>query len=251
MAVDVYVMPLWRFKAGDFSSPIETALGVKPTVIALQDFTPAAPPWYLRLLARLGLIELETPEQEPSAEERRAMAIRSVDELKHEMTRLVGDSINWADAGEVIYHEQFHEPARMRAFAAWFDHRGDMPEFTEAPNGNFYDHPVWKLRKPSKRRFGSLVEHSFYNGYLLPVPFDGVYQVEPFNIHAWQFFHSVSSTQTVAHEVSELLQAIDGLPPVNGKANSQALMRARESAEQLKEVCAHSMERALPAIFHG
>ena len=31
MALDIYVMPLWRFKVGDFRSPIETATGIRPS----------------------------------------------------------------------------------------------------------------------------------------------------------------------------------------------------------------------------
>jgi len=30
MALDAYVMPLWRFKAGNFASPIQERLGIKP-----------------------------------------------------------------------------------------------------------------------------------------------------------------------------------------------------------------------------
>jgi len=34
VAVDIYVMPLWRFKAGDFRSPIEGATGFRPKIVS-------------------------------------------------------------------------------------------------------------------------------------------------------------------------------------------------------------------------
>jgi hypothetical protein len=57
MALDVFVMPLWKFKAGDFTAPIEQTLGVKPTVVSLSQ--PRAEPWhwFLRLAAWLGIFE--------------------------------------------------------------------------------------------------------------------------------------------------------------------------------------------------
>ena len=59
MSLDVYVMPLWRFKADDFRTPIEAALGQKPIVIAGEEEERPPPlPWYVRLLARIGILEV-------------------------------------------------------------------------------------------------------------------------------------------------------------------------------------------------
>ena len=128
--------------------------------------------------------------------ERRDKAMREVDALKRETSRLTRRPIDWRDEGDVVYSEQFHQPSRLSAFAAWFDHQGELPEFSEAPNGNYYEHPVWKLQKPKARRFPTLVEHNLNNGYLLPVAFDGVYSVEPYKVRVWEFFRSVASTAT-------------------------------------------------------
>ena len=58
MSLDVYVMPLWRFKVDDFVTPIETALGQKPIVIAGEEERPPPLPWYVRLLAKIGVLEV-------------------------------------------------------------------------------------------------------------------------------------------------------------------------------------------------
>src|SRR5687767_9759123 len=167
MALDAYVMPLWRFKAGDFTSPIESTLGMKPTVISLAETPPPSRPWHRRLLAKLGLVQ----RPEPTFEERRADAVREVAALKVELTKLTGMHIEWPDEGEVHYNKQFYHPITMRAFAAWHDHRHELPEFSSPPEENYYKHPVWTLPKPAKRRFPTLVAHSLHTGYLLPVAF--------------------------------------------------------------------------------
>jgi hypothetical protein len=153
MALDAYVMPLWRFKAGDFTSPIENALGIKPTVISLADAPPPRACWYVRLLDNAGIIDFVPPPPEPSPEELRTTATQEVDALKSQLTEMLGTPIDWPDEGSVHYNKQFHEPVIMRAFAAWHDHQDELPEFTSPPEQNYYKHPVWSLPKPPKRRF--------------------------------------------------------------------------------------------------
>jgi len=151
----------------------------------------------------------------------------------------------------VVYSEQFHEPKRLRAFAAWFDHRERLPDFPAAPKGNYYEHPIWKLPKPGKQRFPTLVGHSLYNGYLLPVAFDGVHLVEPFKVNVWEFFHSVASTYTLRREVSELIELANDLFQIHAGDNREAAASAHQTAQQLKSVCDLGIERGLPVIFHG
>ncbi len=54
MGLDVFVMPLWKFKVGDFTSPIESALGIRakygsPDGIEEQ---PASVSWWRRWRAK-------------------------------------------------------------------------------------------------------------------------------------------------------------------------------------------------------
>src|SRR4051812_10519268 len=108
MALDAYVMPLWRFKAGDFTSPIEETLGIKPNVISPADSPPPpSVPWYLRLLAKIGIIEFVPALPDPTREERRAAAIQEVDALKTQLTEMTGTPIDWPEEGSVYYNKQF------------------------------------------------------------------------------------------------------------------------------------------------
>src|SRR5262245_29757091 len=116
MALDVFVMPLWRFKAGDFTSPIEQKLGIKPTVISLSAPPPPSRPLFLRICAWLGLFEFH---EAPSGEELKALSIDRVDNLKSELARLTGKRVDWNDDGPIAYSNQFHQPIILRVLAAW------------------------------------------------------------------------------------------------------------------------------------
>jgi hypothetical protein len=251
MALDVYVMPLWRFKAGDYVSPISAALGVKPKVIALSELPPE-PPWYLWPLAKLGLVEPRPAEEEPTPGERRGLAQLEVQALKHELSKLTGTAVDWPDDGDVRYSQQYRQPAVMRAFAAWHDHRDQLPEFAAAPDADYYKHPVWKLPKPAGRRYPTLVGHSLHTGYFIPVPFEGVHRVEPFKIRNWEFFHDVASTQTVRRELADLLESVRGASGAQGQQAAPTILNeVLWYAEELERICTLSLQHSLPVIFHG
>ena len=253
MALDVYVMPLWRFKAGDFTSPIEASLGIEPVVITLADSPLPPTPWYLRLLLSLGLVERVQPPPEPSSEQRRAAATREVDALKSQLTQMIGVPIEWSDRGGIHYNEQFGQPVVMRAFASWHDHRDELPRFTAPPERNYYKHPVWSLPKPRKTRFPTLIEHNLNTGYLLPVSFEGVHRVEPFKImDRWEFFHHVASTQAMLREASDLLAFVTAVADGGDTVSESGLLDdIRWHAAELKRMCELSIEHNLPVIFYG
>jgi len=242
MALDAHVMPLWRFKARDFSSPIENTLGIEPTIISIGETVTPRPPLHLRILEKLGILK-----------DRRTKAEQEVCALKSELRQKTGIDVDWNDRGEIHYSKQFYEPVVLRAFAAWYDFRREIASFDPAPESNYYNHPVWKLERPEKRSFPVLVDHSLHNGYFLPVPFDGCFNVEPWSVHdRWEFYHSVASTHTVLKELDELLEIISDIPEVKDEdTGSIPVADARWYAEELRKICLLSIEHQLPVIFHG
>jgi|GEM_PF-1617696 len=246
MALDVHVMPLWRFKAGDFTSPIEAELGVKPHVVALEKRRESEPPRWARWLAAIGAVEIWQSD-EPTGEEVREQAIRDVEALKSELSRRIGQTVDWRDDGGVHYSKQFHHPVTLRAFAAWVDHRGEMPEFAEVGISNYYHHPVWTREKPTVRRFPTLVGHNMNTGYFLPTPFSGVQAVEPFEVFGGlTFHHDVASTDAVLTELADLRTVLDAMI-----REPAALRDVRWYAEELQRICELSRQHGLPVIFHG
>jgi hypothetical protein len=85
MGLDVYVMPLWRFKVGNFDLPIEAAVGIRPKIITAEGIEerPARAGWLGRWRAR-----------------RQVAAIRKAVEAANDAP------VRWADEGGVVYAEQ-------------------------------------------------------------------------------------------------------------------------------------------------
>ena len=85
MALDIYVMPLWRYKVGDFRSPIEAFTGIRPRIITASGIVerPASVGWLDRWRAR-----------------REVAAVRKAVEAVNQVR------VRWNDQGDVIYSEQ-------------------------------------------------------------------------------------------------------------------------------------------------
>src|SRR4051812_12765716 len=60
MALDIYVMSLWRFKVGDFCSPIEAAMGVRPRIVTTEGIEdrPVSVGWLDRWRARRQVVAI-------------------------------------------------------------------------------------------------------------------------------------------------------------------------------------------------
>lgn len=250
MALDAHVMPLWRFKARDFASPIENAFGMKPVVISLAEACEPPVPLHQRLLAKFGIV------WEDSAAAKllkRRAAMEEVRKLKAEISETTGSPIEWLDEGVNRYSGQFYEPVEMRAFAAWHEHRDQLRVFEKAPEDNYYKHPVWGLPKPDQRRFPTLMDHSLHNGYLLPVSFEGVFKVEPFMIHNhWKFYHFVASSQSMLRETTDFLAFLSKFEASGDRIGKGVrLKQIQWYATELRTMCELSLEHQLPVIFHG
>ncbi len=249
-------MPLWRFKAGDFTSPIEEATGLEPTIISLAETPGAQPPWHLRWLAAIGLIEFDEPLEETATDRSivRTQARQQVGALKAELSQLTTLPVDWEDEGAVYYNKQFHASGFLRGFAAWQDHRDVMPEFLPAPPGRDTNHyPVWDLPEPALRRFPTLTKHSLHTGYLVPALFEGVYKVEPFKAFGhWEMHHDVASSQAMLRETEGLLMLIAELKAVGDSAEHVKMVQAAQDwTEELHKICLLSVGHKVPVIFYG
>src|SRR2546423_987081 len=122
MALDVYVMPIWKFMAGDFQPPL-AAIGVAPVII-----TPDAK-IHRRLIAGSSSIT-------------RWKAKWATRRLRREIESEIGHSVWWNDKGEVAYARQAAGFESLRAFARWLDYRDIFATFEPAPQNNYYNHPV-------------------------------------------------------------------------------------------------------------
>ena len=229
MGLDIYVMPLWRFKAGDFRSPIETATGIRPKIVTADGIEerPAQVGWLDRWRAK-----------------RQVAAIRSaVESVNRTRPR-------WHDEGEVVYSEQSGGMEALRAYAKWLDCADRIPEFDLPPEGDYYKHPVMGL-EVERLSCPHLVEHDCYNGYYLPCEFARLAEVEPYKLFGhWPATRSVGSSVRLLREL-DLVQERLGVLEDYDYAQDDPLVAVKAAYLQLREVAKLSCRHALPIVFWG
>lgn len=133
-------MPMWKYLAGDFSSPVAKVLGVEPT--------------------RIGT---------PKPDEAPPQAKEQVDSFQRELSRLSGTRAVWGDHGFAEVSVQFRIPSflAIQEFAA----------FQDAPVGAVYsvseENPIvhkslLRVQHGAPTRFPHLIFHELNQGFYVP-----------------------------------------------------------------------------------
>jgi hypothetical protein len=133
-------MPMWKYLAGDFSSPLSQSLGVEPT--------------------RIGTPK---PDEPPS------QAKEQVESFQRELSRLSGARVVWSDQGFAEVSVQFTTPSflALQEFAA----------FQDAPVGAAYSasrenrvlhKSLLRVQHGAPTRFPHLIFHELNQGFYVP-----------------------------------------------------------------------------------
>ena len=229
MALDLYVMPLWRFKVGDLLSPIEAAIGVRPKIVTADgvEERPASVNWFGRWRAR-----------------------REVSAIRRAVEAVNRTPIRWKDEGGVVYSEQSGGMGALKAYARWLDCQGLVPEFATAPEGDYYKHPVMSL-EIERLSCPHLTEHDCYNGYYLPCDFERLAQVEPYKIFGhWPATRSVGSSIRLLRELDYVQERLR-VPEGYDYPQDDPFVAVKAAYIQLREVADLSCRHGLPIIFWG
>jgi hypothetical protein len=229
MGLDVYVMPLCRFKVGDFHSSIEEAIGIHPTMVTADGITqrPTRVGWFARWRAR-----------------RQVAAIRRAVEAAN------GISVRWADEGGVVYAKQSRGFESLQAYARWLDCRERFPEFDPPPEGDYYKHPTLAA-EVSQLSCPHLVEHDCYSGYYLPCEFERLVEVEPYKLFGqWPASRAVGSSPRLLREL-DFVQAALQVPEGYAYPAEDPLVAVKAAYLQLQEIAELSCQHGLPIIFWG
>lgn len=238
MALDIYVMPLWRFKAGDFSSPIEREMGLRPRIVTPEGFVerPTAVGWLARWRAR-----------------------REVASLQKSVGTACGTRVVWRDDGDVVYTGQGNDMLPIRVYARWLDFRDRFPTFEPPPDDDWREHPVWKVEYEDLSRISCphLLGHSFFSGYLLPCEFARPVEAEPYRIfNQWPAAHSVGSSPRLLRELEAVGGHLGPLAEEELSADEEIpaddpLFPVKVAFRQLRKVVSLSCRHGLPVIFWG
>jgi hypothetical protein len=230
MALDIYVMPIWKFKCGDFSSPVER-LGLKPKTVGMDGS--------IGLSQRPGLFD-------------RWRARSAVRRLRGELRGELKQSVRWNEEGGVVYSEQGRGFDALSTYARWLDYRDLIPTFEVPPDGDYDKHPMRPVfQQVRPLTYPHVTCHNFNTGYFIPADFDRVVHVEPFTIAGhWTFHHAVGSSTRLSAECKALgrLLDVDENWPWNPE---DPLLWIKAALRQLLTVTRLSREHDLPIIFHG
>lgn len=228
MGLDIFVMPLWRFKAGDFRSPIELSMGIRPKIVTAEGVVrrPESVGWLDRWRSR-----------------------RQVAAIRRAVQKANRTPVRWRDEGDQVYAAQAGGMEPLQAYARWLDHRDLLPEF-ESMSGDYDKHPALILESERPPSCPHLAWHSLFSGYFLPCEFDQVIEVEPFLIAGyWPAAHAVGSSPRLRGELARIEEHLQ--VPDDFDDPDDPLRAVKYSFRQLKEVADLSCRHALPIIFWG
>ncbi|MEI6234666.1 MAG: hypothetical protein WCT04_16545 [Planctomycetota bacterium] len=234
MGLDVYVMPLWKFKIGDYVSPMRRHFGNRVKTIGYTS------------TGEVQITGTQSPKTGLIDQWKAKWAVRSI---RKEVEFANDLTINWNDNGDCVYAEQFHGSRELKLFARWLNCRDQLPEFSPPENGNYDNHPAANL-KPSKPYLcPQLIKHDCWAGYLLPNEFEAVTQVEPYMM-AGKFLttRSVGSSVRVWKELA-IIQEHFQVP--DDYAGGHPLNLIFNAHQQMKTVTELSIRHQLPVIFFG
>jgi hypothetical protein len=229
MGLDLYVMPLWRFKAGDFRTPSEVALKIRPKLASPDGIAPgpAPPGMFARWRARREVATIR----------------RAVERANHTRVR-------WNDDGDVVYSSWSRGMEALRAYAMWLDCRRQLPEFGPAPGGDYYRHPALSLGV-EPRSCPHVVEHDCFNGYYLPSEFPRITHVEPYKmLGEWPTAQSVGSSVRLREELN-LVQERLQVPEGYDFPQDDPLIAVKAAYLQMRKIAELSCRHGLPIIFWG
>jgi hypothetical protein len=226
MSLDIYVMPLWQFKAG------RAKTGAQRVMEGNALWTP----WKFFFPCQRNHVRL---------------AKQEVDSLIAGLKRMSPTALSWHDEGKVVFSTQYSRGfAALQAYARWVDLKDVLPEFDPPPEGGFYRHPALLWQEEAREfRFPHLLSHNLVSGYLLPCAFDEVFQVEP---HEGWGHHVLTRSLGSSVALAKELEALQHQLPLPGMVlHDESLNQVREAHGLLKQTLDLSIRHGLPVIFWG
>jgi hypothetical protein len=236
MATDAYVMPLWRFLADDFATPLEAAFGAI-TIVTSGETTVRKRP------SRVGFLRRYTAR-------RRARSIVRASE------RAAGTLLRWRDEGEVIYSNQFRSGDTIRSYLWWLDRKDLLPEPVNSPPPHEALAAFWQCGRERPQNFPHLQTNNYWNGLFLPVDFPCPVLIDKERNHFGETVGRPICSPVVA--LREVERVTLGLPAPEDYmdaweryGDSDAWVGVKMAFHHLRTILRHSIASGLPAIFWG
>ena len=216
MSIEIFVMPLTRYKMGEFETPLQRMFGDKVRYVYPNQ-------WYFWFSAR-----------------------KQVKQIRKAVLKANGAIAKWNESGKCVYSEQCHEDSMpaLRAFACWI-YGGKQPEdFSFPESGDYYKHPARKFENDQINQ-SHLIGGGCYNDYVLPVEFEHVVEVEPYKIFGhWDATRSVTSAIRIHRELKQLKDSVSLL-------SEDEFWDVHVGYMQYSKVVELALQHQYPIIFWG
>jgi hypothetical protein len=235
MGLDVFVIPMWKYFAGDFttqSQRLAAELGVPHGV--------ASP----------GSVTMRDPKKKPGFEIR-LEARQMVRRIQAKIRFQIGHPAAWNDEGDAVYCAQaLVRFEGVRAYARWLDVRDQMPVFEPPPEGDYYLHPVFSLQPSGQPNYPQLVDHDCYCGYFVPAELERVIYLPEKHRSIPDFARAVGSSVRLLSELRQLSEVL-GVGLEYTWSQDDPLREIKHAFAQLYTVATLSCTHRLPIIFWG
>lgn len=238
MSIDSYVMPLWRFRAGDVSTAVQRAFGAK-TGASLM--TPDGR-------------QMQVSEGKPidKLEERRCRLW--VERLKREVSRArPGVVIDWNDDGPTHYAEQVNGVLALTTYALALQYEDTLGPATLSDNQHPYTHPAWRafVQNPRPIRHRNLITLRVDVGYILPCDFDLPVRVDPRVENGRERFSQASSAPAVLRDVRALREELGVPAGYKGEAHDWPQNTVCWMLSEMERMLTLSDAHGLPVVLWG
>lgn len=231
MGADVFVMPISRFKIGDFETPLQQAFGLDAVrVIDPYGQEVASADNSSNLFGKLY---------------NKWKAKRSVAEIRRQIKKVNGPIPKWDEFAECVYSEQSFGTEAVRAFAKWIYLGNTAATFAVPEEGDYYKHSAWQAGSNDRVKRSHLIRNGCCNDYIVPARFEHCVEVDSYKILGrHDATRCVSSSQRIQEELVNLKDEFK-------KLSRNDFEPVLDGYELLKEVIHLSVTRNLPVVFWG
>lgn len=229
MAIDVYVMPMWRFRSGDFESSL--AIFARKQGISFS-------------VIRSGL------SVSPRRLLRRFFAQRYVRKLQTTLSKSIGKSVSWEDEGETLYNHQFHSFYQLLAYTKWLDLKDEIPEFELSERGSADAHPTWKFNRPHWT-YPLINALDCYSGIIVPSDFPNPVHIPEKLWDGTIGTRKIFSSHALLCEINVLNLHLNVPEGWDHKNSPKHLFWPMSCLYQLRDILRLSIEHQLPVMFDG
>lgn len=242
MATDVYVMPMWRFFAGDFDTALETFLGnERVQTVEISDGKP-------RIRRRSNKVSIW----------RRWRARYTCRRLMRQAEQQLGRKLVWDDDGEVVYCNQFRSGETIQSYLWWLDREDLFPDHGGfPPREDDFARRFWWTERDRPMTYPHLQRCGYYSDFFLPVDFERPVLVDrEINSCGIEVGRAVCSSQAAYRELEDVCKRLD-LPEEYTEAWTPAcpdpddIVGVKMSLDHLRKILRLSITHALPVLFWG